>query len=129
VPADKFRANMTQMVRVAKEAGIVAVLLTAPSSHQIGKEPSYLAERFLHDLSQLVPLHQQYVSIVREVAAQEEAPLCDLARRFEALPPAEVKDTYFKADGIHATPAGGEKIAQFLAECFQEDPRLSSLWR
>ncbi|HEY3174201.1 MAG TPA: GDSL-type esterase/lipase family protein [Candidatus Polarisedimenticolia bacterium] len=128
VPPEKYRANLTEMARVAVSTGIIPVFLTAPTSHQAGKEPPYLAERFLRDLSELVPLHRQYVEITREVAAAEQVPLCDLYRRFEEMPPDQVRDVYFKADGIHATPEGGEKIAQLMGECFARDPRLAGLW-
>ncbi len=81
----------------------------------------------LKDLSRLVPLHQRYVSIVREVAREEEAVLCDLARRFEALPHRDVAEKYFGLDGIHPTEEGNRLIAQYLYECFEENRLLERI--
>ena len=65
-----------------------------------------------------MPLHQQYVGIAREVAAREGALLCDLAQRFDSLPPAQ-RHASFAADGIHLTLAGDRRAAAWLRECFE----------
>lgn len=123
VSEDDFRENLRAMVKTARDNGIVPVLLTAPSSHQRGKEPAYLRQRHLKNLSELVPLHQRYVSIVREIAAETQAPLCDLAADFAALPADELAKVYFSSDGIHLTKQAGEgydRLAEFLVKCFEE---------
>ena len=127
VSSEDFRSNLRQMVKLAKGKGIVPVLLTAPSSHEKGKEPQHLAMRCLSDLSDLVPLHQRYVSIVRDVAREENVILCDLAEDFEALPKDEVRNKYFYGDGIHPTPEGNKKIAEFLYRCFKKNNLLEQL--
>lgn len=117
-----FRTNLEEMVQVARGAGITPVLLTAPSSHRVGEEPEYLSRRHVKDLSQLVPLHRQYVDVVREVAAQASVPLCDLFDDFAQLPGPE-QERCFSKDGIHLTkgPGGGyDKLAQFLVRCFKK---------
>ena len=126
VPPDDFRANLREMARLTRAAGAVPVLLTAPTSHELGLEPEYLAERYVADLREVVPLHQRYVSIVREVAKEEAAVLCDLAARFDELPRDDVKTHYFMIDGIHLKPAGDAKISEFLDECFRESPELAA---
>jgi lysophospholipase L1-like esterase len=128
VTADEFRSHLEQMVRLARAAGIVPVLLTAPTSHQRGREPQLLRERWLPDLDQLVPLHQRYVAIVREVAREEDAPLCDLEARFAKLPKKRLRTRFFRDDGIHTTPFGDQKLAAFLMDCFDRDPSLRALW-
>ena len=128
VPPVAFRDNLREIARLAKRNGIVPLLLTAPTSHEAGREPDFLLGRWMKDLKLLVPLHQRYVSIVREVAVEEGVPLCDLAARFAALPPVEVRETHFKLDGIHPTAQGDQKAAAFLHDCFIQDPRLSGLW-
>jgi lysophospholipase L1-like esterase len=127
VPPDAFRANLAQMVRATRAAGGVPVLLTAPSNHREGHEPSHLSPRWIEDLSQLVPIHRRYVEIVREVAAQERAPLCDLTARFDALE-AEGATGLFSLDGIHLTLAGDRQAARLLLECFAADAELRALW-
>lgn len=119
-PAD-FEGNLTAMVRLCREHDIVPVLLTAPTSHVQGQEPEYLAERQLKNLEDLVPLHRQYVEIVRRVAASEQAVLCDLTREFERLPREQVESIYFRQDGIHMRPPGDAKIAEFLLNCLEEN--------
>jgi len=127
VAPEDFRANLSQMVQLTRGAGGVPLLVTAPTSHQPGAEPAYLEPRWIEDLAELVPLHQRYVEIVREVAQREGAPLCDLAARFEALPPDE-RSGQFMADGIHLTPVGDERAAGWLLECFEASPELRALW-
>ena len=117
------------MAGLASNAGVVPVFLTAPSSHEIGREPEKLDTRWLRDLNDLVPLHREYIGVVRRVGARENAVLCDLAARFDALPREQVRTRYFRADGIHPLPAGDQKIAEFLYGCFDAEPRLRALWR
>ena len=117
VPLADFRANLRSMVRIARANGIVPVLLTAPSSHRRGREPAYLAEHWLKNLDDLVPLHRRYVQAVRDVAAEENAPLVDLYREFNQLPERELK-RFFKGDGIHSTPAGYRKVAELIDRQF-----------
>lgn len=128
VTTDEFRDNLRQMVRLAREAGIVPVLLTAPTAHKPGREPQLLRERWLPDLDQLVPLHQRYVAIVREVAREEDAPLCDLEARFAKISFKRRRARHFRDDGIHTTPIGDRKLAAFLMDCFQRQPSLRALW-
>jgi lysophospholipase L1-like esterase len=115
VPIDAYRANLSEMVRLARHNGIAPVLITAPTNHVPGQEPAYLAARHLRNLSELVPLHQQYLNVVRDVARQDGAVLCDLAKDFAALPPAPTPR--FLADGIHLTPAGDHEVARLLLPC------------
>lgn len=113
VSLSDFSANLRQMVQIARDNGIIPILLTAPSSHRRGKEPRYLARRWLNDLSDLIPLHQQYVQAVRNVASQQQAPLIDLYLEFNRLPQEDV-DRSFMKDGIHLTKEGNEKIAEII---------------
>lgn len=120
VPPDSFRQTLVEMADVARSTGIVPVLLTAPTSHERGREPRCLAGRWVTDLDQLVPMHREYVQIVRTVAVAENVILCDLAAEFDGLPREEVGDRLFRNDGIHLTREGDRRIAQFLFECFKE---------
>lgn len=113
VSLSDFSANLRRMIQIARDNDILPILLTAPSSHRKGKEPRYLTERWLNDLSDLIPLHQQYVQAVRDVAAQYHAPLIDLYAQFNRLPKEE-RDKSFKKDGIHLKREGDEKIAEMI---------------
>ena len=113
VPLADFRANLRRMVRIAQDNDIIPILLTAPTSYQRGHEPAYLTGRWLTNLADLVPLHQRYVQAVRDVAAEEDAPLVDLHREFSKLPQHEL-DRLFKEDGIHTTQEGYRRIAELI---------------
>jgi lysophospholipase L1-like esterase len=128
VTTDEFRSHLQQMVQLAREAGIVPILLTAPTSHEPGKEPKLLRERWFPDLAQLVPTHQRYVAIVRDVAREEDVPLCDLEERFSKVSFEERRTLHFRNDGIHTTPVGDRKLAAFLIQCFETQPALRALW-
>ncbi|MFT3765947.1 MAG: GDSL-type esterase/lipase family protein [Minicystis sp.] len=129
VSEEDFRANLTAFARTARHQGITPVLLTAPSAHERGHEPAYLKDTFLPDLGELVPIHERYAGIVREVARAEDAALCDLAAEFQGLPRRDVQERYFKKDGIHLKPAGDEVIARSLERCFAEHGLLDLLRR
>lgn len=112
-----FRSNLLQMVQVARDNDIIPVLLTAPSSHKKGQEPEYLAERWLNNLNELVPIHNKYVQAVRDISSNENVPLIDLYAEFERLPQ-ENLEKYFQKDGIHLTSEGHRKIAEFIYDYF-----------
>jgi lysophospholipase L1-like esterase len=112
-----FAANLTAMVSVAREHGIIPVLLTAPTSHEVGAEPEYLAPRWLHDLDRLVPLHREYAAAVREVSRAHDVVLIDLHAAFDAMPGAE-RAGYFNEDGIHLNERGNAKVAEIMFEHF-----------
>ncbi len=116
----EFYENLTKIVQSLEELGTIPVLVTAPSSHARGSEPAYLAGRWISDLSQLVPMHERYVSIVRQVAMEQDAVLCDLALEFEKLGHKEDLEKYFYQDGIHLTAEGNQAAADFLFESFAE---------
>jgi lysophospholipase L1-like esterase len=123
-----FRDNLVEMARISRRNDIVPVFLTAPTSHRPGHEPAYLTRRHLRDLSELVPLHQQYVEAVRQAARAGDAVLCDLAAGFDALPESDVRDLYFRKDGIHPTKTGDAVIAEQIEACFAGNEELVRLW-
>ena len=113
VSLSDFRFNLLQMVQIARNKGIIPILLTAPTSHKKGAEPDYLAERWLNDLHQLVPLHKKYVQVVRDICSKEDVPLIDLYEEFERLPHDDL-EKFFNKDGIHLTEIGNKKIAELI---------------
>ena len=125
VSREDFRENLTRMVRTAREHGIEPVLVTAPSGHAPDQAPQELLERFVRSAEELVPLHQGYVAIVREVAAAEEAPLCDLERD---LPPPPARQKLFRSDGIHPNRAGDKAIATLMMATFEEHGLIERLF-
>jgi lysophospholipase L1-like esterase len=124
VTPEQFRDNLREMVRLCRANEVVPVLLTAPTSHKRGNEPKHLARRHLKSLDNLVPLHQEYVQIVRDVAQEENVVLCDLAKSFEQLPHGVVKNQYFNADGIHLTPGGNRVLSEYIYETLRKNQLL-----
>lgn len=124
VPPDQFRANLREIVATSRDMNIVPVLITAPHAHVQGREPEYLKGPWLDDLSELVPLHQEYVAIVREIAKSEGAALCDLEQNFSAIPQRRKERELFWEDGIHLHDPGNQLIAEFLYQCFAEHQLL-----
>jgi len=108
-----FSSHLRQMVKIARDNDIIPILLTAPTSHQIGKEPEYLGDRWLKNLDDLVPLHKSYVQAVRDVSSEENVPMIDLYTEFQQLPEEDWRN-YFLDDGIHLTKEGNQKIAEFI---------------
>ncbi|MEL7061683.1 MAG: GDSL-type esterase/lipase family protein [Acidobacteriota bacterium] len=119
VPLDDFADNLRQMTRRLEELGVRPMILTAPTSHRPGHVRESLEGRFVRDLDEVIPLHRSYADAARQVAAEEDVPLCDLLARFDALP-VEERDRSFQRDGIHATPLGDQRIAAMLDRCFAD---------
>ncbi len=114
VPLSRYRENLSAMANDARQHGIAVVLITAPSGHEAGHEPEYLARRHLRDLHQLVPLHERYVQATRDVARETGATLCDAAADFARDPSHRL---FFQHDGIHLSPVGDAVLARLLAGC------------
>ena len=103
------------MAKLARGAGITAVFVTAPSNHVAGHEPEYLLRRHVRRLSDVIPLHQEYVRLTRDAAQNGGAFLCDAAADFAALPAPH--DRLFRADAIHFTPEGDQQLARIVSGC------------
>jgi len=120
VPPAVFRENLIKLVEKARELEITPILITAPSAHEPGREPPIMKGRWVADLDDLIPLHQQYVEIVREVARDRDVVLCDLAAAFDELPREQVREAMFQNDGIHLREPGDRLIARLLVEAYLE---------
>ena len=115
VPLARYRENLVEMVRASAAAGIKVVLVTAPTTHAVGQEPAYLSARHLKHLSDLVPLHREYVEATRGAATTAGAYLCDAAKAAEDAGPA--RQAWFRHDGIHFTPDGDRFMADVVSRC------------
>jgi lysophospholipase L1-like esterase len=118
VPPDEYLGNLEEIATLSKSARIVPVFVTAPSNHIAGHEPQYLLLRHVRQLSELVPLHQQYVSLTRRAASDSGSVLCDAAAEVASLP--TPKDRLFRGDGIHFTPEGDRTLASIVSACIVE---------
>src|SRR3954469_6605883 len=119
VPLPEFRHNLHAMIGLARSHGIEPVLISAPTSHEKGREPEYLKGVWIHRLEDVVPLHQEYVEAVRGVAREDRAVLCDLAGDIAAINGAHRRAIFLK-DGIHLNHRGAERAAAMLADCLDK---------
>ena len=117
-----FSANLRRMVHIARAEGIVPILLTAPTSYRRGWVPAGIGDRLLANPENLVPLHKRYVRAVRQVAAQENAPLIDLYKQLDQLPQRDLERLF--TDGIHLSREGDRKIAELIDQYLVE----ANLW-
>lgn len=113
VPLDEYRANLAAILALAREAGARVVLVTAPSTHDLGVPPYLLAHRFQRDALAVVEEHRRYNEALREVAARHEAPLFDLEALFAELPD---RRSLFLEDGIHFSEAGRFAVARAFTQ-------------
>jgi lysophospholipase L1-like esterase len=124
VPLDRYVANLETMVQLSNAAGIRVVLITAPTNHERGQEPEYLAKRHVRTLSDLGPLHQAYVEATRRAGRETGAVVCDAAAAFDADPD---RRFYFEQDGIHLKVPGNRALADLLAPCVMQAAAQSIL--
>lgn len=115
VSLERYHANLAAMAQEIAKWGGRPILITAPSSHEPGHEPEYLAQRHVRSLGEVVPLHQSYVKETRASAAESGALLCDAAAAFERLPPPIA--TYFMRDGIHLSEEGNRRMSDLVHDC------------
>lgn len=115
VPPDRYRTNLVRMAALAAGSGIRPVLVTAPSNYVAGHEPEYLLRRHIRRLSDVIPIHQQYVQLTRDAARESGAVLCDAAAAFASLPGPH--ERYFKSDAIHFTAEGDQQLARIVSGC------------
>ena len=118
VPPDQYRHNLENLGAQLEGGGAIPLLLTPPTSHRRFGVPAFLTEHdFAATAESVLALHQTYNRIAREVAADRDWPLLDLAEEFEAR--ADLEEL-FLTDGIHLTPRGlaltAHRVAARVAE-------------
>ncbi len=109
VPPELFRATLTRFIEEVRAIDAVPILITAPSRTLT---PGAVRGRSVHSIEDGNRAHQDYVAIVREVAAATGAELLDLASIMDD----PTYDALFSADGIHFEQPGLEFIAQRIHE-------------
>jgi lysophospholipase L1-like esterase len=96
VSEEEFRENLTKFVAEIRAVGAVPILLTAPRATTLS---AHLASRQKQciTVAQATKAHDDYASIVREVAQEQNAALLDL----HTIMAAEELQPLFQKDGIH----------------------------
>ena len=112
VPHADYAKNLEAMIDIARAKGIRILLLTAPSD--LSQFPGFSNFPFPKEV--LIPVHERYNEVVREVAGRRGVPVLDLA----AIVAAWSGEHIISADGIHFTPFGCRFAAERLAEKLRE---------
>ncbi len=105
VPPEEYRQVMRQFVLEAREIGAEAILMTAARREL---SPGLISEGHAVSLEAVTRRHDAYNDIVREVAAELNAPLLDLAAEMAG----PEFDAMFAADGVHFDSYATEHVAQ-----------------
>jgi lysophospholipase L1-like esterase len=132
-----FRRNLTNIVRMAKENGVLVVIGTVPSNlvkpsltmegHQLWPEIQALydrgewqeAKKRSMELVMKTVRHQssdEENAIIREVAAAEGIPLADVERAITEAEPNKVPGETMFSDHCHLNPEGN----RILIETFEQ---------
>ncbi|MDR0994088.1 MAG: SGNH/GDSL hydrolase family protein [Verrucomicrobiota bacterium] len=113
VPLPDYREALKELIREIRAVGAVPIVLTAPRDRLHD-----MLVRYHHAESPAEGerRHDAYVEATRQVAAEEEAALLDLARLFDEGRYEKV----FMGDGIHFREAGLQHIASALDRTLRE---------
>jgi lysophospholipase L1-like esterase len=117
-----YRDNLTAIATMCDQLSCDTWFMTAPHALNLSI-PDYLyTSGEVADPSALIPLHQSYNEIVREVAESTQSELIDLAQQFDRLE----KQSLFLDDHIHLTLAGRRLVAETLVERLRSLPEFQT---
>lgn len=105
VPPDEFRYTLGVFIDEIREDGALPILITPPNGPSY--TPALLHNGQAKSLEQLAETHEKYTEIIREVAAEKNCPILDLAATMEG----EADYHLFNKDGIHLTQEGLWRVA------------------
>jgi lysophospholipase L1-like esterase len=120
VPPDEFAFNLRLMIREARDAGILPVVMNAPRGEA---KPSLVRGPALGifvqvaagyaTLEDIFRVHDRYNAIAKRVAEEENAPFVDLDAAFAAAGRA---DLFGPTEAIHPDEKGNRLIARLTLE-------------
>lgn len=120
VAPGEFHRNLVQLVRLARESGAIPMLATQPDLLTSDTVRYYQSERFGAPTG-LVEYHRRYNAIVRDVAAETNAPLVDLEEEFDR----RNKPWLFEPDGMHLNGPGHNLVARLLIGQFRNEKLIT----
>lgn len=111
----EFIENYHQIIRTCQDNDVEVVILTMPSllgaEDWEDKTDTLHFPHFTSDPKLLTLLWRKYNRIIRQIAAEENVPLIDLAKEMEAL---SGESEYF-FDTLHYYEDGHEKVAEIIS--------------
>ena len=117
VALSDYRANLTEIANLADSISSECWFITAPHAMDLSIPDYLMTSGEVNDPSKLIPMHQNYNSVVREVAGQTGSSLIDLESKMDAIP----KQPLFVDDHIHLTLEGREFAAKQIAEALESE--------
>lgn len=113
VPPEAFRANCEEIIDLVRAQGGSTLLLTAPSHFTPENRKVLVDTGYLLPADDVSDLHDQYVTIVRDLGRREGARVLDLDGLFTEMAAPRLLLT---GDGIHPTDGGHLVLAATLAD-------------
>lgn len=121
VQPDDYRENLTRIGQLADSRDVDVWYFTAPHAFDLGIPPYLRQSGEVADAGSLIPLHQSYNQIVREVADARGATLVDLASEMDQMQKPEL----FLDDHIHLSRGGRFYVTRRIIEMLQSTGVLS----
>lgn len=116
VEQSDYRSNLQQIVKATQKEDAETWLLTAPHAFNHGIPPYLVTSGEVRNPDALIPLHQRYNDIVREVGREAKVQVLD----FEAQMDAMDKSKLFIEDHIHLSEDGRLLVAQAMVQQLQQ---------
>ncbi len=116
VEPDDYAANLTAMGDLLRKQDADVWYITAPHAMNLGIPPYLYSSGEISDPNRLVPLHESYNQIVRQVVQDHSATLVDLASRMDTMD----KSSLFIEDHVHLSQEGKLFLVQCIAERLKE---------
>ena len=116
VEVEDYRDNLNKIAETCRTSGIETWYLTAPHALDLGIPPYLLTSGEILDPAGLIPLHQSYNDVVRDVSQKRQATLLDFDAEMNQMD----KYSLFIDDHIHLSQQGRLYVAQRLYQTLQE---------
>lgn len=116
VPLTDYADNLRSIKRACDEMHARTIFITAPHALELGI-PEYLETMGeIENDEGLIPLHERYNDVVREISSELGVPLVDFARECDARDKAEL----FIEDHIHLSQKGRILASELIAEAIEK---------
>ncbi len=115
VPSEEYRQTLALFVAEVRSAGATPILMTAPRAATLSR--ALVRRHQASSVDAAIRAHDEYNEILREIAAQTDTPLIDLARKLSGDEHAGL----FSSDGIHFNSQDGiSRIAEEVYPMIRE---------
>ncbi len=116
VEPEDYQSNLSRIHAICQAQDVQVWYLTAPHALDIGIPPYLLTSGEILDPDGLIPLHQEYNTVVRSVAKRQQADLIDLESEMDQMD----KRTLFVDDHIHLSQQGRLYVAQRIMQTLRQ---------